>query len=259
MLKMNYIDFVSDIENRIKQIIGRCSPASWDENHITFSIVDEFSSAFRNIAIEGLERPFKLKWDARKLRRPTEETLGDLAILVHLETWEGEQIEGVGALEAKLRAPRKASFDAVRKSQLNRIATKAPHSQLLLYDYAQITGFADNTGMALFGESNYLSFVTPYSHCVTLPVNTAISIGKYNTSLYKFCMPFSIQLCTRYFRGYDLEMDTTIINNVKNNIQRHGGFRDLWLIGISTGDSEPTLPSEINTDFYESVSSNGGG
>jgi len=239
--------------------------ASWDENHITFTIVDEFSSGFRfrNISIEGLDRPFKLKWDARKLRRPTEETLGDLAILVHLETWEGESIEGVGALEAKRRAPNKASYDSVRQSQLKRICKKSPHSHLLLYDYAQVTGFTDNLASTYWNGDNYFSIqysnVTPYSHCVTLPVSTALSVGKYNTSLYKFCMPFSVQLCARYFRGYDLETDNKIIVDVKNNIERYGGFRYLWLVGISTGEADPVLPSGINDDFYGSLSNSNRG
>jgi hypothetical protein len=260
MMKLSYPNFIAEIENRLNRIIRRCTMASWDENHITFTIVDEFSSAFQNISIEGLDRPFKLKWDARKLRRPTEETLGDLAILVHLETWEGERIEGVGALEAKLRTPNKASFDSVRPSQLNRISKKSPHSHLLLYDYAHVTGFTDNLASTLWSGDNHFSFqysnTTLYSHCVTLPVSTALSIGKYNTSLYKFCVPFSIQLCSRYFRGYDLETDPKIVVNVKNNVQRYGGFRYLWLIGISTGESEPVLPPGISDDSYEPLSNN---
>jgi len=258
MTRMNYLDFVATVESHLKDIIRRCYPASWDENHITFTITDDFSTSFRNVTVDGFERPFKLVWDARKLRRPAEETLGDLAILVHLKSWEGESIEGVGTLEAKLRAPQKSSFDAVRKGQLKRIATRSPQSHLLLYDYSQITGFADNLEAPFIWEpfawepsySRPRYPNTPYSHCATLPISMALSVGSYNTSLYKFCIPFSVQLCARYLRGYDLEMDIEALRDVKSNIQRHGGFRYLWLIGVSTGDTEPTLPSGINDDLY---------
>lgn len=254
---MNYQEFILIVESKLQEIIKRCYPASWDENHITFTITDEFAKDFKHITIDGLERPFHVRWGAHKLRRPVEETLGDLAILVHIDTWEGESIEGVGILEAKLRASRNSSFKAVKKRQLQRILSRSSHSRLLLYDYSQITEFTDNVRISSMWEPHFFrdgyGKLTMYSHSATLPVGVALSVGSYNTSLYKFCMPFSIQLCTRYFRGYDLEMNPKVISDIKGNSGKYGGFRNLWVIGISTSNDHPALPSGINTEIYESI------
>jgi len=94
--------------------------------------------------LEGLDRPFKIIWDFRKLRLPEETDYGDIGILVNLTTWSNETLEGVGLLEAKRRDLTKGSFSSAKTSQLKRIVSKAPSAQLLLYDYENVSSCMDN-------------------------------------------------------------------------------------------------------------------
>lgn len=248
---MDYDDFQAGLERTISEVIRTAYPASWDENHISFSLVDQLFRRHKVVSVEGLDRPFKLIWDFRKLRRPEETDFGDIAVLVRLTTWAAETIEGVGLLEAKRRALGDSSFAAAKTSQLKHIHGKAPSAQLLLFDYENVTSCMDNC--VGFAEGRYYRHRSypggPFTHCVSVPIGVALQRGKYNTDLHKFGVPLSYQLGARYFRGFDLETDAKTLAAVKGNVTKHGGARTIVLVGVSTGSQDPELP-EVNDNKY---------
>lgn len=251
---MNYSEFFHSLETTIREAIRSCSPYSWDEDHITFKITEELFARHRNANVTGLDRPFKIVWDARKLRRPEESDYGDIGVLVNLTTWEGETLEGVGFLEAKRRDQKKNSFSAAKTSQLKRILSKAPSSQLLLYDYDNVSSCMDNWAGQFedYYYRRHFGPTPPFTHAVCVPVRTAIQQGTYTTALHKFGVPLTYQIVGRYFRGFDLETNATVLEAVKGNLDKHGGPRVLILAGISTGDAEPKLPN-VNDNRYMSL------
>jgi hypothetical protein len=257
MMAIYYWDFISEVEWLIRDEIRTKFPASWDENHITFSLCDALTKKYKGgCEIAGLERPFKIKWDARKLRGTVEQRYGDLGILVNLRTWENEEIEGVGVLEAKARAPSSNSFSAMRAKQTAKISRLSAASRLLLYDYAQIVGFEDN--LSLWSDERvlrrYYDFhhagLIPYSHAATLPLAIGKAIGSNTTSLYKFSIPLSLQMIARYFRGFDLETSSQKVNEIKGSMKKTGGTGHLILVGISTSGAQPVLPT-VNESMYD--------
>ena len=250
-MRTEYSDFYFELEGWLRDAIRIAHPVSWDENHLTFSIVDALGREARSIELTGLDRPFKLVWDARKLRQPEEADFGDMAVVVNLNTWAGETLEGVGFLEAKRRDLRGSNFPAAKTSQLKRVLRKAPSSNLLLYDYDNVSSCMDNWS-TLFEDHYYrrrFGPTNPFTHSVCVPVRAAIQQGQYSTHLHKFGVPLSYQLLGRYFRGFDLEMDRSVIDAAKGNISRHGGARTLLLVGVSTGEHDPELP-EVNGNRY---------
>jgi hypothetical protein len=255
---MHYAELIAKVEDTIRTAVRQCYPMSWDEDHITYLITD-YLAKLDKIEVTGLHRPFHIAWDARKFRGPTEKAFGDLGILVKLTSWDGEIVEGFALLEAKKRPLDSTSFTAVRKKQLTTIDRNAPHSRLLLYDHIDITEFSDNISMMrkdigsrplfdlLFSrEENWL----PFTQAVTVPVNLALTVGTYRTSLYKYSLPLSVQLCGRYFRGLDLEFDQKIIKQAKGFIDRYGGPRILLLVGIAPTAEVATSSREINDNNY---------
>ena len=248
---MDYDDFQARLERSITEIVRKCHPASWDENHISFSLVDGLFDRHRVETVAGLDRSFKIIWDFRKLRRPEETDFGDIAVLVRLTTWASETVEGVGVLEAKRRNLGGSSFAAATTTQLRQIRSKAASAQLLLYDYENVTSCMDNIiGLGIDHYYNRRGYPGgPHTHCVCVPIGTAIRQGKYTTDLHKFGVPLSYQLSARYFRGFDLETDPKTLSAVKGNIARNGGARNIVLVGVSTGPAEPTLP-EVNSERY---------
>lgn len=257
MKEFHYIEFLLKVEQISREVIRRCFPTSWHEDHITYTLADEMASQLKSVRVLGLDRTFNMIWDARKLRGSAEQSLGDLAVVVRLRTWAGEELEGVGLVEAKKREAHKASFEALRKGQLQRILRNAPSSQLLLYDYSEIGDFRDNLlGSQIWhshdsweGHHRHVA-VIPSSHCVTLPTSVVEATGIRTTALYKFSIPFSVQLCARYLRGFDLEHRTSAVSKVERFINQNGGPRTLLLVGVSTDDAEPRLPEWVNYDLY---------
>ncbi|WP_422833104.1 hypothetical protein [Variovorax sp. HJSM1_2] len=248
---MHYAEYFHQVEKSITDVIRRCHPSSWDENHITFSLCDELFQRHQSVNLEGLDRPFKIIWDFRKLRLPEETDFGDIGVLVRLTTWSNETLEGIGLLEAKRRDLGKGSFSSAKTSQLKKIVSKAPSAQLLLYDYENVSACMDNWSVQ-FEDYYYrrrYGEVLPFTHCVCLPARTALQQGKYTTDLHKFGVPLSYQIVNRFFRGFDLETDAKVLDRVKGNIDRNGGPRVLILVGISSGSQEPQLP-EVNGNRY---------
>src|SRR5438105_49229 len=121
MEEFHYLQFLARVEGIFRDVIRRCYPASWDENHITYTITDELAAKLPSVRVIGFDRPFNVRWDARKLTGEPEQTLGDLAVVVRIRSWSGEQINGVGVLEAKRRYVDQATFSAFGKQQLRRI------------------------------------------------------------------------------------------------------------------------------------------
>jgi hypothetical protein len=248
---MNYSEYFQYLEQAIAEAVRDCFPFEWEENHITFSITKALFKKNQIVSLEGLDRPFKILWDVRKLRKPAETDFGDVAVIVRLTTWAGEILEGVGLLEAKRRDARKNTFSAAKLRQLRQISSKAPSARLMLYDYDNVSSCMDNSPIQFddhFYRRRYGS-VQPYTHCVCLPVGIAIQQGKFTTDLHKFGVPLSYQLVGRYFRGFDLELDPNTVAAVKGNALKNGGARTLLLVGVSTSTAEPTLP-DINGNLY---------
>ena len=85
MTKMRYSQFLGAVESLIGEIVRRSYPASWNEDHITYSITDQLAAKFRRVSVVGFQRPFEILWDAWKLRGTPEKLLGDLAVIVKIK------------------------------------------------------------------------------------------------------------------------------------------------------------------------------
>lgn len=257
MEEFHYLQFLARVEGIFRDVIRHLYPTSWEENHITYTITDELAAKLPSLRVTGFDRPFKIRWDARKLTGNPEQALGDLAVIVRIKSWSGEEINGAGLLEAKRRSVDDAKFSAFRKSQLRKIVRNAPSSRLLLYDYSQIADFEDNLHVPYVRSSDdplrwpYRPYsITPYSHSVTVPSALALATDLNSTALYKYSIPFSIQLCARYLRGFDLEFKDNSISKIESFINRTGGPRTLLLVGVSTSEAEPTLPDWVSDNLY---------
>ncbi len=251
--RMDYFGLVQKVETTIRQIIRRCYPTSWHEDHITYCITDELGS-FARMEITGLHRPMFVSWDARKFRGPTETALGDLGVLVHLTSWDGEQVEGIGIIEAKKRDFIGSAFSAVQEQQLVNINASAPRSRLLLYDPSDITEFGDNlpAGHSFLDSSRGAdrSQRLPWSQAVTVPINLALAVRNFRPSLYKYSLPLSYQICSRYFRGFDLEFGTDVLRRVKGFIEGSGDPRYLLVVGVSASPGVPEPRRLFNEELY---------
>ncbi len=205
---MDFSEFVLKLEDAIGTVVRRAAPLSWDENHISYSVLSAVRSTLNGAQIRGLHRPCRIAAQAYKLRGNPERRYGDIAVLVRLTSWDGEVLEGVGFLEAKKRSLAGPAFDAFKLPQVRRINRSAPRAQLLLYDAADITGFADNSALLIHPfewPAPWAPFLVPKTHALCTPLSTAVQIGRCSPSLHKYGLPLSVQLACRFLRGFDLE------------------------------------------------------
>lgn len=101
---MDFPEFVLKLEDAIGGVVRGAAPLSWDEDHITYSLLSSVRNMLSGADVEGLHRPCRIAAQAYKLRGIAENRYGDIAILVRLTSWDSEVLEGVGFLEAKKRS-----------------------------------------------------------------------------------------------------------------------------------------------------------
>jgi hypothetical protein len=157
----------------------------------------------------------KVSWDAYKMSGDIETLNGDIAFIIDLEFDNGHTARGVGFMEAK-RIYSSGKFDVLDWKQLAFLNNNSAAHQLLLYDFAAIpTQYSMGTcttchciwcDLRSSLEKNNASVVMPSAH--------ALAYGVKTRNLEKIGHPVSEQIVLRYFRGLDLNFNTSMVNGV---------------------------------------------
>lgn len=219
--------FCQIIEELINDLVEESKILNWKEDHITLRFLSQLNQRLSGSLITDLDNgaifltPYKVSPEVEK-------KFGDIAIIVHIEYGDGDEIEGIAFLEAKKKDVKKRKYMAIKWEQLERIFESAPHSQLLLYDFRDISEFAP-TGLVSKKSATSGSPMTqlPVTKFVTIPVNKVMEIKKKNERLYKLSLPFSYQLAYRYMNGFDLDYDHNTIKSIKDDFA--GNYQSLEL------------------------------
>lgn len=158
---MKLLDLVNVLEKIFADNIRGNYSESYDENHITFCILNEIRKKFVHIEVDSYPGRISLAWRPWKLKGKYENNFGDIAILVNIIDNDGVEIQGVSFLEAKKRYRESGKFDAVKEDQLSRIYKNAPHAMLLFYDFQLIDDFIKY-------QEPYTSFPFMIQHCIDI-------------------------------------------------------------------------------------------
>jgi hypothetical protein len=94
-------ELTDELEERFSKIIHKNHPFGWDENHITYSLMQEMRECFtkRQVTYKGFTKI--VEWFSYKNKGRTESAIGDISLLVNIQFSTGEQLRGVAFLEAK--------------------------------------------------------------------------------------------------------------------------------------------------------------
>lgn len=245
---MDIIKLLYVLELILREHIRDHFPVDWDEDTITRNILKELRTGLKSIKVNGLQSSMKIKWSLFKLTGKPETKFGDIALLVNITHQDGDRIEGVAFLEAKKRDIDSIKFGAMDIPQLSRISGNAPHSMVLLYDYDDITQFANvYSRLSIFGD--WFKW-KPCTHSVVVPTKIILETQKKDTTLYKFSVPFSSQLFFRYFHGFDLEFEREAINIAKGYSPSKGLPTYLIVACVAFGKAEPITEININRERF---------
>jgi hypothetical protein len=237
---MNISGLIKKIEKTITEKVHENYPHDWDENIITREIVREFRNNYKRIdLIDRKSAKTIIEWSAYKQTGKVENFLGDIGILIKVHLKNGISLEGIALIEAKRRYEDAGHFNAMDMDQIERILNNAPHSMVLLYDYQPI----DHNHMIL----PWVHYRNTYA--VTLPSYIVDQTKDNTVKLYDFSIPFSYQLCMRYFNGLDLDFSKENIDKVKGFADKKPKF--VLKINITQGDHKDVDDGiEINADAY---------
>jgi hypothetical protein len=221
----------SRIDSVIESAISGCHPRSWNEDHISYSWLQALLKMGSQLSIP-LPIGLSVAWDAYKQDGVLEQDNGDIAFLVKLVFPNGNELIGVGFLEAK-RIYESGKYDALKWAQLRRMNTNSTSHQLLLFDFEpqQIIA-SQGLGCCLDGpgrcqcERSTSALVTPTVH--------ALAYEEKDRSLSSICSGLTEQIFFRYFRGLDLNFDKDLVENVKNG--NAGGVKFLAIASVRLGE-----------------------
>jgi len=242
--------FLLEVERILQEQVKNSFPTDWDEDFITMNTLREIRKKLNIVKIKGFKRGMKIEWTCFKLGRPPEKKFGDVALLMNISYQDGDKIEGVAFLEAKKRTIGKIKFEAMKTAQLKRICRNAPSSMTLLFDYEDVTQFANTEA---FSERWSWLVLKPCTCSVVVPINTILSVGKKDTTLYKFSLPFSYQLFFRYFQGFDLEFRESSIKIAKGYAIKKGVPKYLMVISVAFGTAEPFRDIDFNRNLFSEM------
>ena len=242
---MHIVELHHKVESIVKDKTRGNFPADWDEDFITRDILKAFRSKLgHSFSVEGLKSPLHINWAPYKLTGSNETKFGDIGIVVQVNYRDGDSITGAAFIEAKKRDNGKTSFSAMKTDQLERISENTNHGQVLFYDYEDITEFAGNkdpsTSLGLLDI--FLKHSSPRktlcTSAVISPIENVLSVGKKDTSLYKFGIPFADQLCYRYLQSFDLDHSMSSVNRAVGYAETEGYPKYLISFNVVQGSAE---------------------
>ena len=94
----------------------------------------------------------------------------------------------------------------------------------------------------------------PFTNAGVVPLGPVIATGRHDTSLYKYAMPLSHQLCFRNLQGLDLDHEPEVVLAAKGQSRTYGVPRTTLVVSVrrGPGESPPPLP-DVNTDTLTPV------
>ena len=256
---MHYKEFYLKLEKIISDEINSSYPIDWNEDFISRNILRKFRNELNYIEIEGYKYNRAISWEAYKYDGTIENKFGDIGFIVSIDYPDGDKIEGVSFIEAKKRYNNSTLFKSIKFSQLRRINRNAPHSMVLLYDYLDITDFAQNYYSSNSGF--YYGDIDPYiispnikntlvTKATIAPNTNVIAVNKKDIGLYKLSLPFSYQISFRYFHGFDLDKSERALGIAKGFSSKKGFPNTICILKISSSKQMLENIPNINKKLY---------
>jgi hypothetical protein len=234
---------VRTLEDSFTSICQNSYPLEWDENHISFQLMQHLRKVFSNRIINFNGWSKIVNWQSFKNRGKQETNYGDIALIVNVQFSSGETLKGVVNIEAK-RDFNSGNFESMDLPQLNRILINTPYSHLLLYTHK---------GHDL--QQKFPDEKTWKSNIWISPINTAKQLltqtSTDNWKVLRTSFPFTMFLTSRIFWGLDLDFRDNVIDDIESGLNN---IINPSFLGIVNVYYENQRPVEITlSDLWEQI------
>ncbi len=131
----------SNIQKVVDQILSQCPDCDWQEDLLTFKVIEALRNVLAEYKLPNVESPFdgaKFDFEAYKLTGKAEQTHGDIAVIItRLFPDKVKPVSGVAFYEAKASGSdhyERWSFPAFCVQQLRRLVSNTPKLTYLFYN-----------------------------------------------------------------------------------------------------------------------------
>lgn len=206
---MNSLDWwqlASRLDSEVEGVLRATEPTEWDENHISFLLVQRLRTALRQVdTVKGPASLLRIAAETYKTSGTPERTHGDIAVIVNHTFVGGRELRGCGFYEAKLEGHDR-TYPAFKLRQLRRLATSTPRLALLLYN---------RSGQRASRESLF-PWSDPYARphdsrfentaCMScVGANLVIGMGNLQHAVQSYGESFGAHFVSRFLAGRDLD------------------------------------------------------
>jgi hypothetical protein len=202
---------VNELETFFEKLSNSAYPNEWDENFLSFSLMQELRRIFSNRTIQFDGWRKLIHWESYKNNGKKETNYGDIALILHIQFSSGEILKGIACIEAK-RQYNSGRYEALNTAQLIRTLTMAPYSHLLFYNFNP-----EDLNLKFPDSGTWRTFFT------ISPINTSLSYllqTKNNSTVKRVSFPFSMFLTSRIFWGHDLDYRAEVYNDLSRGENR---------------------------------------
>ncbi len=250
MEKLSYWRLMSEIERVVKECVPGSHPKNWDETFITEALVRNFQSGLQGATVTGFRNNFTITWAGYRQRGKLEAPTADVSLLVRISRKDGSTLEGAAFIEAKVKQDRKRTFESFRLPELKKLSRSSPYSQVLFFDYEDITSYSSNRSV-LFPPLEYSPWrggvpVTPCTYAVVIPAPIVVARHLNDTSIYDFSVPFSYEMVYRYFHGFDLDLSEQTLQAAKGNPTKKGLTHYLLCLTLVEEGADGEMELDLN-------------
>lgn len=214
----------NQIQKTTDEIISNCPRADWNENHITYKLIENLRHILSKYKLPGIPEIFpenKFYLEAYKLTGKAEQSHGDIAIVVTRRfTYRGELTSGVAFYEAK--ASGAASHDSWQYpsfcvQQLRRLVTNTPKLNYLLYSKGSRK--IGNGDWPVINDQAYYQDEWfrdgAYANAITVDANFLKNCKNINMAVESIGIPFGSHFVNRVLSGRDLDYSRSVNETIK--------------------------------------------
>jgi len=235
---------VRELELLFAHICQQSYPHEWDENFISFQLMQQLRRLFARRVINFNSWSKIVDWQSFKNRGKQETNYGDIALLVNVQFTSGESLKGVACLEAK-REFNSGSFESMGLAQLDGILQNLPYAHLMLYNYVR------KPCQLKFPDESVWE-----SHFWVSPLNTANRLLQQvdmnnNWKVMRTAFPFAMFLTARIFWGLDLDFRTEIYDDI---VEGNKKYMNPSYVGIVNVYYDHQRPVNVTlSDIWEEI------
>lgn len=251
----------SQIQKSINKLICDCPNVDWNENFLTFKLIEILRYVLSHYKMPGVIDDFsesKFSFEAYKLTGNAEKCHGDIAIIVTRKFCaETKPISGVAFYEAKASGVNGESlrYPSFSIQQLRRLVTNTPKLNYLLYskdseivsrDWPVIEDISSY-------EQEYKYSSKPYANAITIDANFLKECKNIEMSTRAVGLPFGEHFVNRVLSGRELDYSRSVDETIRRWL-RHTRKSAPYIISVSIQEEfNKPLSCQLELPRFEKI------